>query len=103
VAARSAYGSWINLVERWFAELTYKRIRRGAFRSVRIWRPSLANTSRWEADTKSEDGWKFTLSAPILDFSMADILEDSFHETAKKVLKMWLGSSSKISSTLRQA
>jgi transposase len=28
------YGSWINLVERWFAELTNKRIRRGAFRSV---------------------------------------------------------------------
>ncbi len=29
------YGSWINLVERWFAELTNKRIRRGVFRSVR--------------------------------------------------------------------
>src|SRR3954453_19192275 len=26
------YGSWINLVERWFAELTNKRIRRGVFR-----------------------------------------------------------------------
>ena len=29
------YGSWLNLVERWFAELTNKRIRRGAFRSVK--------------------------------------------------------------------
>ena len=29
------YGSWINLVERWFAELTSKRIRRGVFRSVK--------------------------------------------------------------------
>jgi transposase len=29
------YGSWINLIERWFAELTNKRIRRGAFRSVK--------------------------------------------------------------------
>jgi len=29
------YGSWINLVERWFAELTTKRIRRGVFRSVK--------------------------------------------------------------------
>jgi len=28
------YGSWINLVERWFAELTNKRIRRSVFRSV---------------------------------------------------------------------
>jgi len=29
------HGSWINLVERWFAELTNKRIRRGVFRSVK--------------------------------------------------------------------
>jgi len=27
--------SWINQVERWFAEITRKRIRRGTFRSVR--------------------------------------------------------------------
>src|ERR1700691_4566210 len=29
------YASWINLVERWFAEITNKRIRRGVFRSVK--------------------------------------------------------------------
>jgi len=29
------YGSWLNLVERWFAEISNKRIRRGAFRSVK--------------------------------------------------------------------
>jgi transposase len=29
------YGSWINLVERWFAEITNKRIRRGIFRSIK--------------------------------------------------------------------
>jgi transposase len=28
------YGSWVNLVERWFAELTKKQLRRGAHRSV---------------------------------------------------------------------
>jgi transposase len=28
------YGSWLNLVERWFAELTTKQIRRGAHHSV---------------------------------------------------------------------
>jgi transposase len=28
------YGSWLSLVERWFAALTTKQIRRGAFRSV---------------------------------------------------------------------
>ena len=29
------YGSWINLVERWFAKLTNERIRRGVFRCVK--------------------------------------------------------------------
>ena len=29
------YGSWLNLVERWFAELTNKQLRRGAHRGVR--------------------------------------------------------------------
>jgi len=28
------YGSWLNLVERWFAELTNKQIRRGVHRTV---------------------------------------------------------------------
>lgn len=28
------YGSWLSLVERWFAELTTKQLRRGAHRSV---------------------------------------------------------------------
>jgi transposase len=29
------YASWINLVERWFAEITNQRIRRGVFRSAK--------------------------------------------------------------------
>jgi hypothetical protein len=29
------YGSWLNLVERWFAELTNKQIRRGVHRTVK--------------------------------------------------------------------
>jgi transposase len=29
------YSSWLNLVERWFAELTTKWLRRGTHRSVR--------------------------------------------------------------------
>ena len=28
------YSSWLNLVERWFAELTSKWLRRGTYRSV---------------------------------------------------------------------
>jgi len=30
----STYGSWLNLVERWFAELTNKQVRRGVHRSI---------------------------------------------------------------------
>jgi transposase len=39
------YGSWINLVERWFAELTNNRIRRGGFRSVKDLEAPFASTS----------------------------------------------------------
>jgi transposase len=45
------YGSWINLVERWFAEITNKRIRRGVFRSVR----ELETAIREYIDIHNED------------------------------------------------
>lgn len=45
------YGSWINLVERWFAELTNKRIRRGVFRSVK----DLESAIREFIDVHNED------------------------------------------------
>ena len=37
------YGSWMNLVERWFAEITNKRIRRGIFRSVKELETAIRN------------------------------------------------------------
>jgi transposase len=40
------HGSWLNLVERWFAELIHKRIRRGAFRSVRELQTRFASSSK---------------------------------------------------------
>ena len=45
------YGSWMNLVERWFAEITNKRIRRGIFRSVK----ELENAIREYIDVHNED------------------------------------------------
>src|SRR5262245_42737756 len=45
------YGSWINLVERWFAEITNKRIRRGVFRSVK----ELEEAIREYIDVHNED------------------------------------------------
>lgn len=50
------YGSWINLVERWFAELTNKRIRRGVFRSVK----ELETAIREYIDVHNEDPKPFT-------------------------------------------
>jgi transposase len=50
------YGSWINLVERWFAELTNKRIRRGVFRSVK----ELEAAIREYIDVHNEDPTPFT-------------------------------------------
>jgi transposase len=38
--------SWLNLVERWFAELTNKKLRRGAHRSVRELKKTSATGSR---------------------------------------------------------
>jgi hypothetical protein len=49
------YGSWINLVERWFAELTNKRIRRGVFRSVK----ELESAIREYIDIHNEDPTPF--------------------------------------------
>ena len=34
-ALHATSSSWLNLVERWFREITDKRIRRGTFRSVK--------------------------------------------------------------------
>jgi transposase len=45
--------SWLNLVERWFAELTTKKLRRGAHRSVRQLNADIrAWIDTWNADPK---------------------------------------------------
>jgi hypothetical protein len=44
----------------------------------------------WDTNSAIGRDWNFTLSAPILDFSVSEFLKDGFHETAKSVLKMWL-------------
>jgi transposase len=46
--------SWLNLVERWFAELTAKKLRRGAHRSVRQLNADIrAWIETWNNDPKS--------------------------------------------------
>jgi transposase len=47
------YSSWLNLVERWFAELTTKSIKRGAHRSVRDLTASIRTwITNWNDDPK---------------------------------------------------
>jgi transposase len=47
------YSSWLNLVERWFAELTTKWIKRGAHRSVRDLTASIRTwITNWNEDPK---------------------------------------------------
>jgi transposase len=47
------YGSWLNLVERWFAELTSKWLRRGSHRSVAELTGSIQSwIDTWNADPR---------------------------------------------------
>jgi transposase len=62
--------SWLNLVERWFAELTRRKLRRGAHRSVRQLNADIRDwIEHWNADprpfawTKSADQILDTLAA----------------------------------------
>jgi len=45
--------SWLNLIERWFAELTSKRVRRGSFRSVEDLEKAIAEfLAAWNEDPR---------------------------------------------------
>jgi transposase len=70
------YGSWINLVERWFAELTNKRIRRGVFRSVK----ELEVAIREYIEVHNENPKPFVWTRP------ADQILDSIARYARRTL-----------------
>ena len=70
------YGSWLNPVERWFAELTNKRIRRGAFRSVK----ELQSAIREFIEVHNEN------SKPFVWTRTADQILDSMARYARRTL-----------------
>jgi len=70
------YGSWINLLERWFAELTNKRIRRGVFRSVK----ELEAAIREYIKVHNED------PTPFVWTKTADQILDSIARYARRTL-----------------
>jgi transposase len=53
--------SWLNLVERWFREITEKRIRRGSFANV----PALIQAITDYLDTHNQNPKVFVWSAPV--------------------------------------
>ena len=53
------YSSWLNLVERFFGEITHKAIRRGVFRSV----PALKNAIMEYVDVRNKDPKPFVWTA----------------------------------------
>ena len=53
--------SWLNLVERWFREITEKRIRRGTFRNV----PALITAIREYLHNHNQNPQVFVWSAPV--------------------------------------
>lgn len=70
------YGSWLNLIERWFAELTTKQIRRGAHRSV-----SELERAIWEFIDASHDDPK-----PFVWTKSADEILASIARFAQRTL-----------------
>jgi len=71
------YGSWLNLVERWFAELTQKQIRRGSHRSV----PELEKAIREFIDVHNAEPKPFvwTKSADEILASIARFAQRTFN------------------------
>ena len=53
--------SWLNLVERWFREITHKRIRRGTFKNVR----ALIATIKQYLEHHNQNPQIFVWSAPV--------------------------------------
>ncbi|HET7146478.1 MAG TPA: IS630 family transposase [Gaiellaceae bacterium] len=69
------YSSWLNLVERWFAELTTKSIKRAAHRSVRDLVASIRTwTTNWNDDPK-----------PFLWHKTADQILDSIAAYCQRI------------------
>jgi hypothetical protein len=53
--------SWLNLIERWFRDLTTKRLRRGFFGGV----PDLIATIQGYLNSHNQNPWVFVWSAPV--------------------------------------
>src|SRR4051812_29574093 len=74
--------SWLNLVERWFAELTTKKLRRGAHRSVRQLNTDIrAWITAWNDDPRPSSGPKPQTKSS--NRSPATASESTNHDTSR--------------------
>src|SRR6516165_10149688 len=83
------YGSWLNLVERWFAELTNKQIRRGSHRSVRELERAIAEFL--EAHNREPRPFKWTKTADQILGSIARFAHRTVETHAPSLIKRTIG------------
>jgi hypothetical protein len=95
------YGSWLNLVERWFAELTNKQLRRGVHRSVR----ALEAAIREFVDAHNADGKPFvwTKSADDILASIARFARRTLEFQPRHLLRESRGQDTRLILQIAQA
>jgi transposase len=84
------YGSWLNLVERWFAELTNKQLRRGAHRSVRALEAAIREFIEAHHDHPKPFVW--TKTADEILASIARFAQRTADAQATKLISRTIGS-----------
>ena len=83
------YGSWLNLVERWFAELTNKQIRRGSHRSVRELEAAI--TEFLDAHNQTPRPFKWTKTADQILASIARFAHRTVQTHDPSLIKRTIG------------
>lgn len=84
------YGSWLNLVERWFAELTNKQLRRGAHRSVRALKAAIRDFVDAHHDSPKPFVW--TKTADEILASIARFAQRTADAQAAELISRTTGS-----------
>jgi hypothetical protein len=83
------YGSWLNLVERWFAELTNQQIRRGSHRSVRELEAAI--TEILDPHNQTPRPFKWTKTADQILASIARFAHRTVETHVPSLIKRTIG------------
>ena len=77
--------SWLNLVERWFRELTDKRIRRGSFANV----PALIAAIKDYLDNHNQNPKVFVWSAPVERILVLWFINSATYDATRQAAVRW--------------